>query len=280
MCSTSRTFSVRIAETSNTLFTAVPSTSSPSHALEIVSKHAKYLESQLIPARTDRLYRLLKARAYDGPSSFSSPHQGFSEEQLLSEVQASREELLAELKSIRALKLADGCWCVLSDRYESEVLLLITSVIEIYQLDFSDFSVSLVHQKMIESQSSSDSPDQLSPRDYFPEHIVHHCICSRGKINKATDKGSIDLPKLARFHAQTTLLQKTKETEFLAYTEFFESWTARCPASYFPSREELRVRHPAPPIFFLSLTHSHTLKGNRSNRASGISRIHFLLSRN
>lgn len=140
-CTEDKTYNVRVADTSNTLYLSIPevATEKGKHqGMEVQGVVKEYFELEEIPPRTEQLTDLLFQAPYAGaltePDVDSTLKKTF--EQINEEVQASPSEIRRALEALNAFEF-EGCWRVLAEGYRAEIfrVILLSAVTEELSLE-------------------------------------------------------------------------------------------------------------------------------------------------
>ncbi|KAF0312803.1 Sister chromatid cohesion protein DCC1 [Amphibalanus amphitrite] len=232
LCTAEKTYSVREAETSNSLLLLQSLTGpneiekeGPRHVTDrqVAGTFYTYLELRECQPRLRRLHRLLSADPYRGRLH---PGTGYSAARLAEAVQASREQLETALRESHAL-LMDGEYRFLECEYEFHVFSLITKFID----ENSWSSVEVRRSLTLETLSELE-----------PAAVVAHCFDKHMKpIGETAADGGEPLytfceDQVARLFAR--LLLQPMKTFNLA--DFTASWQQSVPDGVTTSVDQLR----------------------------------------
>ncbi|XP_072855383.2 sister chromatid cohesion protein DCC1 isoform X1 [Pogona vitticeps] len=224
LCSKDKTYDMKIADTSNTLLflpgCATPEEFSPdkptSNILhtQIAGISKNFWELRRCRPKLKKLKKLLMENPYKGPDSekeSTSANSKYTTEDLLDQVQASEEEIMHQLKALKACQI-EGCWRMLDFDYEMKLLNHITQLIYSESWSFNNVPLRVCLQEL----------GCLEPAEMI-EHILMHY----GR--KHTDEGEnyfeMNEEKICRAIAQMLLQNAVK----FSLSEFQEVWQQSVP---------------------------------------------------
>ncbi|KAJ8013211.1 hypothetical protein DPEC_G00050920 [Dallia pectoralis] len=227
LCSEDKTYELKIADTSNLLL-FVPGCVTPDqlttdnqaspqlvHA-QIWGFSNSYWELKKQRPKLKKLKKLLMENPYDGPVVSGQEEDlvtegKYSMGDLLDRIQASKEEIEAQLQIIHAFEI-DGCWRVLDFDYEMKVLGHITQLVDSESWSFSKVSLSVCLEEL----------GRLEP----PE-MIEHCLNCYGR--RYQDNGEVfyalNEDSVCRVTAQMLLQNAVK----FNLSEFQEVWQQSVP---------------------------------------------------
>ncbi|XP_041942464.1 sister chromatid cohesion protein DCC1 [Alosa sapidissima] len=238
ICSEDKTYDLKMADTSNLLL-FVPGCKTPDQMKE-VSADAQlvnaevwgfsncYWELKQQRPRLKKLKKLLMEYPYEGPSLPAEeepevPEQMYSTADLLERIQASKEELLAQLKNINACEI-DGFWRILDFDYEMKLVGHITQLVDSESWSFTEVPLS-------------DCLQELGGLE--PKEMIEHCLNCYGR-QYTTEDGkvafSLDEDKICRATAQLLLQNAVK----FHLSEFQEVWQQSVPEGMSTKLDQLR----------------------------------------
>lgn len=257
LCTASRTYLLRLAESSNTLLLApgqlpkAPPAEGPPADITISSSASAYFELVPTAPRASTLPELLALCPYptaaeageasgdmdmDGAEveGAAQPAKRLTWAQLEASVQCSGAELQAALQRARALEVGDGRWSVLEAQYEQDVCgsLLDLLVEKEWPLD------ALPLGEAVETM--------CAPAGTYDELAVRHCAralsTSRlsgwaewvGALHQETL--ALDVEALCRFRAHELLLACDRWPQ----AKFLEEWADQMPQGVTPDAGMLR----------------------------------------
>ncbi|MBN3306114.1 DCC1 protein, partial [Amia calva] len=157
LCSEDKTYDLKIADTSNLLLFIPDCTTSgllPQDTgkkliqAQISGFSNSYWELRRCRPKLKKLKKLLMENPYEGPlADQEAGGTKYSTEDLLCVIQASEEELLAQLQNIHACKI-DGCWKILDFEYEIQILGHITQLVDSESWSFSKVPLSVCLEEL------------------------------------------------------------------------------------------------------------------------------------
>uniref|UniRef100_A0A8C5MNC6 Sister chromatid cohesion protein DCC1 n=1 Tax=Leptobrachium leishanense TaxID=445787 RepID=A0A8C5MNC6_9ANUR len=235
LCSTSKTFDLKIADTSNLLL-FIPGCQTPDqlpadqqelnvvhHEIAGFSNH--YWELRKCRPKLKKLKKLLTENPYEGPENEQkgdSVASLYTTEDLLNQVQSSNEELLQHLKVVHARNI-NGFWRLLDFDYEMKLLNYVTQLV-----DSESWSFSRVPLK--------ESLEELRPLE--PEEMIEHCLNCYGE--KLCDGDvvyfALSEDKICRATAQMLLQNAVK----FNLAEFQEVWQQSVPEGMTTRMDQLK----------------------------------------
>jgi len=147
-CTETKTYNLRVADTSNTLYLSIPDPATEkgkAPACEVQGAVKEYFELEEIPPRVEQLTELLYKAPYSGaltePDVDGKLKKSF--EELSSDVQASPAELKTALRKLHAFEF-EGCWRVLADDYRAEIFRVILLSVVTEELSLERLSLQAV----------------------------------------------------------------------------------------------------------------------------------------
>uniref|UniRef100_A0A3P8Z7Q8 Sister chromatid cohesion protein DCC1 n=1 Tax=Esox lucius TaxID=8010 RepID=A0A3P8Z7Q8_ESOLU len=227
LCSEDNTYDLKIADTSNLLL-FVPGCLTPDqlthdnqaspqlvHA-QIWGFSNSYWELKKQRPKLKKLKKLLSERLYEGPVIGGEEEEVVTEGKytmgdLLNRIQASKEEIEAQLQTIHACEI-DGYWRILDFEYEMKLLGHVTQLVDSESWSFSRVPLSV----------SLEELGRLEPRE-----MIEHCLNCYGRRYK--DNGEVfyalSEDKVCRATAQMLLQNAVK----FNLAEFQEVWQQSVP---------------------------------------------------
>ncbi|KAM4568290.1 sister chromatid cohesion protein DCC1 [Fundulus diaphanus] len=186
LCSSDRTYDLKIADTSNLLL-FVPGCRTPEQLTDNRGgsrvEHAQiwgfcnsYWELRKQRPKLKKLKKLLMENPYEGPSlggQEEDTENRYTMEDLLERIQASEEELKTHLETIHACQI-EGYWRVLDFDYEMKLLGHVTQLVDSESWSFNKVSLQT-------------SLEELAPLE--PREMIEHCLNCYGKRN--TENGEV-----------------------------------------------------------------------------------------
>ncbi|XP_032172567.1 sister chromatid cohesion protein DCC1 isoform X2 [Mustela erminea] len=177
LCSKDKTYDLKIADTSNMLL-FIPDCKTPDqlqeethcniiHA-EIFGFSNNYWELRRCRPKLKKLKKLLMENTYEGPDSQKekdSNHSKYTTEDLLDQIQASEEEIMAQLQVLNACEI-EGYWRLLEFDYEMKLLNHVTQLVDSESWSFDKVPLNICLQ-------------ELGPLE--PEAMIEHCLKCYGK---------------------------------------------------------------------------------------------------
>ncbi|XP_075070107.1 sister chromatid cohesion protein DCC1 [Mixophyes fleayi] len=235
LCSQSKTYEMKIADTSNLLL-FLPDCKIPDQLpldqqclsvsqCTIAGFSNHFWELRRCRPKLKNLKKLLLENPYEGPENERDASQNIqlcTTEDLLSQIQASYEELMEQLKVLHAYNIK-GFWRILDFDYEMKLLNHITQLI-----DSESWSFSRVPLKVC--------LEELRPLE--PEEMIQHCLDCYGK--KCTEEDEVlyalDEDKICCATAQMLLQNAVK----FNLSEFQEVWQQSVPEGMTARLDQLR----------------------------------------
>ncbi|KAL4616968.1 sister chromatid cohesion protein DCC1 [Arapaima gigas] len=237
LCTESKTYDLKIADTSNLLL-FVLGCSTPDE-MDGEQTEPQLVQSQiwgfsnsyweLRPQRPKlkKLKKLLMENPYEGPSVRTDENSdrnppGYTMEDLLDRVQASEKEIVAHLQNIHACEI-DGYWRILDFDYEMKLLGLIAQLVDSESWSFNRVPLDY-------------SLQELGPLE--PKDMIEHCLNCYGQ--RYNDDGgqvcfALDEDKVCRATAQMLLQNAMK----FNLSEFLEVWQQSVPEGMTTKLEQL-----------------------------------------
>ncbi|GAB1299365.1 Sister chromatid cohesion protein DCC1 [Apodemus speciosus] len=185
LCSRDKTYDLKIADTSNMLL-FIPGCKTPDQLkgedmpsnivhTEILGFSNNYWELRRCRPKLKKLKRLLMENTYEGPDSQKeedSSRSKYTTEDLLNQIQASEDEMMAQLQVLHACEIG-GYWRILEFDYEIKLLNHVTQLVDSESWSFNRVPLTVCLQ-------------ELGPLE--PEgEMIEHCLKCYGK--KYVDKG-------------------------------------------------------------------------------------------
>ncbi|XP_036904347.1 sister chromatid cohesion protein DCC1 [Sturnira hondurensis] len=251
LCSKDKTYDLKVAGTSNMLL-LIPDCKTPDQ-LKMEETHCNIFHSEIFGfsnnywelrrcrPKLKKLKRLLMENTYEGPDSQKEKDSSCSKyttEDLLDQIQASEEEIMAQLQVLNACEIG-GYWRILEFDYEMKLLNHITQLVDSESWSFAKVPLNVCLQ-------------ELGPLE--PEEMIEHCLNCYGR--RYTEEGEIyfDLSadKICRATAQMLLQNAVK----FNLAEFQEVWQQSVPEGMVARLDQLQGlalvdRQSRPEIIFL-----------------------------
>nr|XP_028592065.1 sister chromatid cohesion protein DCC1 [Podarcis muralis] len=235
LCSKDKTYDMKIADTSNTLL-FIPGCETPEQLgiiktasnilyTQIAGFSNNYWELRRCRPKLKKLKKLLMENPYEGPDSEnerSSTKSKYTTEELLDQVQASEEEIMDQLKVLKACQI-EGCWRILDFDYEMKLLNHVTQLIYTESWPFSKVPLSICLQ-------------ELGPLE--PKEMIEHILVSYGKryIDEGETYFEMNEEKICRATAQMLLQNAVK----FSLAEFQEVWQQSVPEGMTTRQDQLK----------------------------------------
>ncbi|XP_073086117.1 sister chromatid cohesion protein DCC1 isoform X3 [Manis javanica] len=165
-------------------------------------------------------------------------HTEYTTEDLLDLIQASEEEIMAQLQALNTCEIG-GYWRILEFDYEIKLLNHVTQLVDSESWSFSKVPLNICLQ-------------ELGPLE--PEEMIEHCLKCYGK--KYVEEGQVyfelSTDKICRATAQMLLQNAVK----FNLAEFQEVWQQSVPEGMITRLDQLKGlalvdRHSRPEIIFL-----------------------------
>ncbi|XP_062320845.1 sister chromatid cohesion protein DCC1 [Osmerus eperlanus] len=238
LCSEDQTYDLKIADTSNLLL-LVPGCKTPEQLVACADSetsqlvHAQiwglsnsYWELRKQRPRLKKLKKLLMENPYEGPTPAyeedTHTMQKYTMMDLLERIQASEEEIKAQLKTIHACEI-DGYWRMLDFDYEMKLLGHVTQLVDSESWSFSKVSLRV-------------SLEELAPLE--PREMIEHCLNCYGR--RYTEHGetfyALDEDSVCRATALMLLQNAVK----FNLAEFLEVWQQSVPEGMGTRLDQLR----------------------------------------
>ncbi|KAM3929146.1 sister chromatid cohesion protein DCC1 [Leptodactylus fuscus] len=233
LCSQNKTYDLKIADTSNLLLfipdgktpELLPADQPPLSIIpcEIAGFSNHYWELRRRRPKLKKLKKLLLENPYEGPENEKDTSASvYMTEDLLNQIQASKEELMEHLKVLHACNVK-GFWRLLDFDYEMKLLNHITQL-----MDSESWSFSRVPLRVC--------LEELRPLE--PEEMIEHCLECFGK--RFSEEGetffALDEDKICRATAQMLLQNAVK----FNLSEFQEVWQQSVPEGMTTRLDQLR----------------------------------------
>ncbi|XP_026544672.1 sister chromatid cohesion protein DCC1 [Notechis scutatus] len=251
ICSKDKTYDMKIADTSNMLL-FIPSGETPEQLRadkattnilhpEIAGFSNHFWELRRCRPKLKKLKRFLLENPYEGPDSEKEridANSKYTTEDFLDLVQASEEEIMHQLKILKACQV-QGYWRILDFDYEMKLLNHVAQLIYSESWLFSKVPLSLCVQ-------------ELEPLE--PKEMIEHILESYGE--KYMDEGEayfeMNEEKVCRAIAQMLLQNAVK----FNLSEFQEVWQQSVPEGMTTRLDQLKGlalvdRSSKPEIIFL-----------------------------
>ncbi|XP_068381669.1 sister chromatid cohesion protein DCC1 isoform X2 [Eschrichtius robustus] len=251
LCSKDKTYDMKIADTSNMLL-FIPGCKTPDQMkmeethcniihTEIFGFSNNYWELRRCRPKLKKLKKLLMENTYEGPDSQKekdSNHSKYTTEDLLDQIQASEEEIMAQLQVLNACEIG-GYWRILEFDYEMKLLNHITQLVDSESWSFNKVPLNTCLQ-------------ELGPLE--TEEMIGHCLKCYGK--KYTEEGEVyfelSADKICRATAQMLLQNAVK----FNLAEFQEVWQQSVPEGVMTRLDQLKGlalvdRQSRPELIFL-----------------------------
>ncbi|XP_042317702.1 sister chromatid cohesion protein DCC1 isoform X2 [Sceloporus undulatus] len=235
LCSKDKTYDMKIADTSNTLL-FIPGCETPEQLgadkptsnivhLQIAGVAKNFWELRRCRPKLKKLKKLLMESPYEGPDTEqeqTSANSKYATEDLLDQVQASEEEIMHQLETLKACQI-EGYWRILDFDYEMKLLNHVTQLIYTESWSFNRVPLSVCLQ-------------ELGPLE--PENMIEHILMSYGR--KYTDEGDtyfeMKEEKICRGIAQMLLNNAVK----FSLSEFQEVWQQSVPEGMITGLDQLK----------------------------------------
>ncbi|XP_036119684.1 sister chromatid cohesion protein DCC1 [Molossus molossus] len=251
LCSKDKTYDLKIADTSNMLL-LIPGCKTPDQLKmeethcniihpEIFGFSNNYWELRRCRPKLKKLKRLLMENTYEGPDSQKEKDSNCSKyttEDLLDQIQASEEEIMAQLQVLNACEI-EGFWRILEFDYEMKLLNHVTQLVDSESWSFTKVPLNVCLQ-------------ELGPLE--PEEMIEHCLKCYGRRYVEEGEVYFDLSadKICRATAQMLLQHAVK----FNLAEFQEVWQQSVPEGMLTRLDQLKGlalmdRHSRPEIIFL-----------------------------
>ncbi|XP_063119322.1 sister chromatid cohesion protein DCC1 isoform X2 [Rattus norvegicus] len=251
LCSKDKTYDLKIADTSNMLL-FIPGCKTPDQLkgeetqsnivhTEIFGFSNNYWELRRCRPKLKKLKKLLMENTYEGPDSQKEEDPSrskYTTEDLLNQIQASEEEIMAQLQVLNACEIG-GYWRILEFDYEIKLLNHVTQLVDSESWSFNKVPLNVCLQ-------------ELGPLE--PEEMIEHCLKCYGK--KYVDKGEVyfelNADKVCRATAEMLLQNAVK----FNLAEFQEVWQQSVPEGMTTRLDQLKGlalvdRSSRPEIIFL-----------------------------
>ncbi|XP_031213792.1 sister chromatid cohesion protein DCC1 isoform X2 [Mastomys coucha] len=235
LCSKDKTYDLKIADTSNMLL-FIPGCKTPDQLkgeetpsnivhTEILGFSNHYWELRRCRPRLKKLKRLLMENTFEGPDSQKerdASRSKYTTEDLLNQIQASEEEMMAQLQVLNACEIG-GYWRILEFDYEIQLLNHVTQLVDSESWSLNRVPLTVCLQ-------------ELGPLE--PEEMIEHCLKCYGK--KYVDKGEVyfelDADKICRVTAEMLLQNAAK----FNLAEFQEVWQQSVPEGMTTRLDQLK----------------------------------------
>ncbi|XP_056458189.1 sister chromatid cohesion protein DCC1 [Gadus chalcogrammus] len=234
LCTGDKTYDLKMADTSNLLL-LVPDCKTPDQLsgskdsphlvqTQIWGFCSSYWELRKQRPRMKKLKQLLMENPYEGPSlrGQEDPESLYTMLDLLERIQASEQELLAQLETIHACQV-DGYWRMLDFDYEMKLLGHVTQLVDSESWSFSKVPMETCLEELC----------SLEPREMI-EHWLN-CFGKRSTENERVFY-ALDEDKVCR---ATALLLLQNAVKF-NLREFQEVWQQSVPEGMGTRLDQLR----------------------------------------
>ncbi|XP_007606418.1 sister chromatid cohesion protein DCC1 [Cricetulus griseus] len=208
---------------------------------EIFGFSNNYWELRRCRPKLKKLKKLLMENTYEGPDSHKEgdpSRSKYTTEDLLDQIQASEEEIMAQLQTLNACEIG-GYWRILEFDYEIKLLNHVTQLVDSESWSFSKVPLTVCLQ-------------ELGPLE--PEEMIEHCLKCYGKKYVEEDKVyfELDADKICRVTAEMLLQNAVK----FNLDEFQEVWQQSVPEGMTTRLDQLKGlalvdRSSRPEIIFL-----------------------------
>ncbi|XP_069776697.1 sister chromatid cohesion protein DCC1 isoform X2 [Narcine bancroftii] len=175
LCSEDKTYDLKIADTSNMLLIIpdcktpdqLPSNTSSQHVMhsQIFGFAKSYWELKRSRPKLRKLKKCLMENPYNGENERSPDQPKYTMEDLMESIQASEQEILQQLRLLRACKI-EGYWRVLELDYEMKLLNHVTQLVDSESWSFTKIPLGICLQEL----------ELLEPRE-----MIEHCLNCYGK---------------------------------------------------------------------------------------------------
>lgn len=225
-CTERQTFTVKVADTSNALFLAVPQAGD---SLEIQGLTSQYYELVETTPRVEQLAALLDAAVYGGPAEEMDVDAGglrTTTDDLLELVQASSIELQTALQAQHALEI-NGNWRKLSEPYSAKMFRMVLTVAVAEDLPLDQLSVKQLTASLAELE--------------VPDFVIRCLLYQYGEpIPSETGEDDGDMFTLIEGKVcQYEAIDLLKLQDHWPLKPFEETWAEKIPDSMSIKREHL-----------------------------------------
>uniref|UniRef100_D4ACA3 Sister chromatid cohesion protein DCC1 n=1 Tax=Rattus norvegicus TaxID=10116 RepID=D4ACA3_RAT len=262
LCSKDKTYDLKIADTSNMLL-FIPGCKTPDQLkgeetqsnivhTEIFGFSNNYWELRRCRPKLKKLKKLLMENTYEGPDSQKEEDPSrskYTTEDLLNQIQASEEEIMAQLQVLNACEIG-GYWRILEFDYEIKLLNHVTQLVDSESWSFNKVPLNVCLQEL---GPLEPEPSHVAVPRIFKE-MIEHCLKCYGK--KYVDKGEVyfelNADKVCRATAEMLLQNAVK----FNLAEFQEVWQQSVPEGMTTRLDQLKGlalvdRSSRPEIIFL-----------------------------
>ncbi|KAG9328989.1 hypothetical protein JZ751_013485 [Albula glossodonta] len=236
LCSEDKTYDLKIADTSNLLL-LIPGCKTPDqlpadqgspHLVhsQIWGFSNSYWELRRQRPKLKKLKKLLMESPYEGSPLSQEPassEQKYTMEDLLERIQASEEEILAQLDRIHACKI-DGFWRILDFDYEMKLLGHVTQLVDSESWAFSKVPLSICLQ-------------ELGPLE--PQEMIEHCLNCYGR-RYTDEEGEVCFALNEDRVCQATARMLLQNAVKFNLREFQEVWQQSVPEGMSTRLDQLR----------------------------------------
>ncbi|KAJ8394656.1 hypothetical protein AAFF_G00044590 [Aldrovandia affinis] len=236
MCSEDKTYSLKMADTSNLLL-FVPDCKTPDqlpgdqgspHLVhsQIWGFTNSYWELKRQRPKLKKLKKILMENPYEGSplsQEDDSSQQKYTMEDLLERIQASQEEIVVQLKNIHACKIA-GFWRTLDFDYEMKLLGHVTQLVDSESWSFSKVPLST-------------SLQELGPLE--PQEMIEHCLNCYGR-RYTDEEGEVCFALNEDKVCQATAHMLLQNAVKFNLSEFQEVWQQSVPEGMSTRLDQLR----------------------------------------
>nr|XP_003224879.1 PREDICTED: sister chromatid cohesion protein DCC1 [Anolis carolinensis] len=234
LCSADKTYDMKIADTSNTLL-LIPGCETAEQLgadippdivhVQIAGVSKNFWELRRCRPKLKKLKKLLMETPYEGPDSQqeqTSTNSKYTTEDLLDQVQASEEEIMQQLETLKACQI-EGYWRILDFDYEMKLLNHVTQLIYSESWPFNKVPLTVCLQ-------------ELGPLE--PKNMIEHILMCYGR--KYTDEGETYFEmyeeKICKAIAQMLLNNAVK----FSLSEFQEVWQQSVPEGMVTRLDQLK----------------------------------------
>ncbi|ERE47997.1 sister chromatid cohesion protein DCC1 [Cricetulus griseus] len=248
LCGKDKTYDLKIADTSNMLL-VIPGCKTAEQLkreetqenivhTEIFGFSNNYWELRRCRPKLKKLKKLLMENTYEGPDSHKEgdpSRSKYTTEDLLDQIQASEEEIMAQLQTLNACEIG-GYWRILEFDYEIKLLNHVTQLVDSESWSFSKVPLTVCLQ-------------ELGPLE--PEEMIEHCLKCYGK--KYVEEALVDRssrPEIIFLLKVDDLPEGTQE-RFNSLFSLREKWTEEDIAPYIRATNTPLCLHSLPMILLL-----------------------------
>ncbi|XP_060631810.2 sister chromatid cohesion protein DCC1 [Anolis sagrei] len=235
LCSADKTYDMKIADTSNTLL-LIPGCETPEQLdadkppcdvvhVQIAGFSKNFWELRRCRPKLKKLKKLLMENPYEGPDNQqeqTSTNSKYTTEDLLDQVQASKEEIMQQLVNLKACQI-EGYWRILDFDYEMKLLNHVTQLIYSESWPFNKVPLSVCLQ-------------ELGPLE--PKNMIEHILMCYGRKYIDEDETYFEMyeEKICKAIAQMLLNNAVK----FSLSEFQEVWQQSVPEGMVTRLDQLK----------------------------------------